>query len=349
MKLTKFAARLFLLLSAVLLTTSIGYSQAIITNGTGVYLGINTTGNFNVPNGTGGVTLVSNNSDDIGLYYLPVLGDGTAPGCLCEGWGVGVTQGATQIHGRADISSGGTFNLTVDSFTSTASTATSIVHLTSLPGLTVSQAYSPTSSPALFQDVVTITNGTSGTLTNVRYERVMDWDIPPTTFDEFVTIQGWPATNLIHTSDDGFHTPDPYNLSGPEGCASGPTVNVNFTRSGPCDHGADFVFDFGSLAAGASKTFTIFYGAAGSGAAALAALSSVGAEVYSLGQCNSGTTTAPPCTAAGGPATFIFGFQGVGGTPIGGGGDVPEPSSLILLGSGLACVAWRMRKKAPKA
>ena len=68
---------------------------------------------------------------------------------------------------------------------------------------------------------------------------------------------------------------------------------------------------YGTLAAGATKTFRTFYGAAGTETEALNAIQAVGAEVYSLGQPN--TTDGP---TLGTPNTFIFAFSGVGGPPI---------------------------------
>ena len=294
------------------------HAGAVITSGA-VSMGINDTGELNF--------------DGIGIA-LAGVGDGIIPGCLCEGWGVAVNG---SISGGASIANPDPGNLTLSSFTSTASTATSVVTLTSLPTLSVTQAYAPSASSALFQDTVTITNSGATDLTNLLYTRVMDWDIPPTEFSEMVTIQGVGATNLVLSHDNGFENVDP--LASTIALMAG-TTNVNFTDFGPNDHGAYFLFNFGTLAADTSKTFNIFYGAAGSEAAALAALGTVGAEVYSFGQSNGSVTGSDFTTGT--PGTFIFGFAGVGGTPV---GTVPEPSTLLLSLLGLGMSALRLRKK----
>ncbi len=314
------------------------YAGAVIYN-TGVAatatiaLGVNDQGHLNTaPN------ITSNASATGTAYKFPdgTWRDATAPGCLCEGWGVSV-NGTTS--GYANVSVDGVVNLTVDSFTNTASTITSAVHLTSLPGLSVTQAYAPsTNAPtALFVDHVTITNNTGATVTDVKYVRVMDWDVPPTEFDEYVTIKGVATTTLLEQSgDNGFNSANPlaaYTNRDPA------CLDQDCTDSGLDDHGAYFRFNFGSLLDGESYSFDIFYGAAGTEAAALAAIGAESIELYSLGQSNGGQTT-------GSPATFIFGFSGVGGTPVEPPNPTPEPASLALLGLGLAGLAARRRRKA---
>ena len=230
----------------------------------------------------------------------------------------------------------------MDSFTSTASTATSIVHLTTLPELVLTHDFVPAvgAPTALFEVIVTIENTGANPIADIRYRRAMDWDIPPTEFDEFVTIGGLPAANLLFANDNGFFNVDPLvDATGSDLAGCGETVN--FTDCGPNDHGALFDFGFGDLAPGESITFSIFYGAAGTEGAAMDALMKAGAEIFSLGQSNGGEVT-------GEPGTFIFGFKGVGGqliTPL----AVPTISewgmiifSLLLAGTAIFVLRRRL-------
>lgn len=260
---------------------------AIITNGL-VTLGVVDSGNLIY--------------DGVGLTYNPTQGEALAPGCWCEGWGA--ADATTGFFGYAgDVF--GYQNIVLDSFTSTASTAVSVVRLTSEGDvMRVTHDYHPSVDPNLFECTVTIQN-LSGAPIDLRYRRPMDWDVPPTEFDELVTIHVGGATNVLFSSDDGFATGDP--LAGP----SSILFTGEATDSGPADHGALFDLGFGTLAPEASISFHIYFGAAGNQDAALQAISNVGAEVYSLGKPD------PAVTGPGGaPNTYIFAFNDVGGTPV---------------------------------
>ncbi len=269
-----------------------------LSNGT-ILLGVQPYGNLI----TGGV----------GLTYIPTGGESLAPGCWCEGWGVGDAN--TGAYGMAGDVFGYT-NLILDSFTTTPTTAVSVVRMLQggeISVLKVTHDYHPSLTPNLFECTVTIKNISLSTV-DLRYRRPMDWDIPPTEFNEVVTLKTGGARNVLFTSDDGFAKGNPF---------AGPSW-IDFTGeavdSGPDDHGCLFDLGFGPLAAGATKVFHIYYGAAGNYTDAMAALNAVGAsQVYSLGKPNPGgggggglAAGAAPAPSDGVPNTFIIGFTGVG-------------------------------------
>lgn len=288
-----------------------GTPHSIIDNGT-VQLGVHAEGHLNVP---GGDPSSGEGTTVVGLRYLPTGAEATAPGCLCEGWGA--ADAISGVTGYANESSdGGANNMAVvDGFP--LMTDTSVITKVDImsgdgefqvPVLRVTHDYHPSPvTPNLYEVTVTIENVSSATV-EPRYRRVMDWDVEPTAFSEFVTIQGTAAAaNVLFASNDGFASANPLAEQSDLG-QTGDFVDV-----GPFDHGALFDFGFDPLTPGEMVTFKTFYGAAADEDGADAALVAVGAEVYSYGQPN--TEDGEPPTV-GAPNTFIFAFSGVGGEPV---------------------------------
>ena len=180
--------------------TVIVRGAAIISNGT-VTLGVWGEGHLNVPGP----------DRPVGLRYEPTGNESTAPGCECEGWGVADATTATAGYAN-ESTDGGPVNLDLVSFTSDASTATSVVDVDDV--LRVTHAYRPSAtSPNLYEVAVTIENRSAAPV-EPRYRRVMDWDVEPTPFSEFVTIETGTASGILFTSDNGFASANPL---GPRG------------------------------------------------------------------------------------------------------------------------------------
>lgn len=325
-------------LAALALATSmyagLAVSGAVITFGN-TSLGVNDTGELNFfGDGPGG-------SFTYGVYRSGV-GDAISPGCLCEGWGLAIDNTSAvwlnQAAGSGGIGSGNFFG-------STGNTATSLVNMADL-AVSVRHAYGPSLVADVFMAQVTISNNTGGTLNNVVYRRAMDWDVPPTEFNEYVTHGGVTANlvsnggNVLYASNNGFATSDPRVGADSIWAGGVDTVNTNFNKAGPADHGSVFDFSFGSLGAGQSRIFNIYYGSAANEAEARSKVAALNANVFSLGQPSAGgggggdgegppigeTLTLAATAAVGGdPAssavedapTFIFAFGGVGGAEVG--------------------------------
>jgi hypothetical protein len=289
-------------------TLEIKQGGVIITNGT-VQLGVRPEGHLNA---AGGTPSSGEGTETVGIRYVPTNADSVSPGCECEGWGA--ADDISDVTGFANESTdGGANNITVNSFTADADSAISVVDIGTT--LRVTHNYEPApGQPNLYMATVTIRN-ISASNVDPRYRRVMDWDIEPTAFDDWVTIGTGDAARLIDNNNDGFATANPL---GPDtsGALGGPLFNGGFLDQGPYDHGARFDFGFPTLMPTQEVTFTIYYGAAATEVAAINALDAVNAEVYSIGEPNT-----PDGPTLGTPNTFVFGFTGVGGTDI---GDAPN-------------------------
>ena len=249
--------------------------------------------------------------------------DATTPGCLCEGWGAGfVDRVGRQSHGRANESKGGVQNIEVKSFVSDETSITSTVWIKDSlgqPVLEVTHRFGPAAKVpgALFQALVTMTNISGDSLQDVRYNRTMDWDVPPTEFNEYVTIKGAAASaaspntpKILYSGDNGFMTPDPFSSSG----SYGSYRNKDVDRGGPTDHGFTATFKLGELLCGEAHTFMIYYGAAADRPTMEAAFVTEDVPLYSIGESANrdryGRRVDPS------DVSYGFGFKGLSGSAI---------------------------------
>lgn len=298
-----------LLLFAMCLGTTTANAGAILTTGL-IQMGVKDDGTL----GFSGTGLVGPS------------GDAITPGCLCEGYGV-AANGNGNFFSYNNSSTGVSSANFVAGFTADAGTSTTVF----ANGLSVVQTYSSAAGGVLFRDIVTITNTTGSLMTDVRYARTLDWDVPPGHFsDDFTTVYGGspsgPAGAVLHTSLNPFADPNPMVTR---------TLFANTNRvDEPGDLGAYFILSFGNLAAGASTSFNTYIGAAGTTADFLTALNSVGIEAYSYSFDNDG------------PVTYGWGFQGLGLPPAGGPSPVPEPGAYGLMATGLAAIFILRRRRA---
>ena len=92
----------------------------------------------------------------------------------------------------------------------------------------------------------------------------MDWDIPPSEFNEVVSAVGVDASvatgkypRVLMSGNNGFMRPDPFNSAGSHNMGKG---TGDFERYGPRDHGFTATFGFGELLCGENHNFLSYYG-----------------------------------------------------------------------------------------
>ena len=302
-------------LGAAFAVPAISHAGGVLTTSTGLSMGVFDHGGLGF---TG-----------VGLSY-PGTGDAITPGCLCEGWGTAANGTSAYSYG------GGTSGISTSLFTPGVVPDEGVSVVTTSFGRTVTHTYSATASGLLFKVDVSILNSSGADVSDLRYARTLDWDVPPGHFsDDFTTIWtgapgGAPVGNVLHTSFNPFAVPDPMVERGVFG---GP-VNANASNQ-TGDLGAYFILAFGSLADGATRDFTTFIGANRDVASLLADFAANGVGAYSYSFDNDG------------PTAFGWGFGGAGiGVPPIGGTSVPAPATLGLLGAGLMGLAALRRRQA---
>lgn len=158
--------------------------QADIDNGV-VRLGVNPRGSMginpaiNAPITSAGPGAVNY----LTLRYMPTNGEADSGGVLEERWGVADSL-STNFGGSLG---GANTNLVLGTFTSTANSAVAMVTAGGI--LEVTHDYYPSSNPNAYEILLTIKNVSAGAV-NVIYRRAFQWDIEPTAFSEFITLQG---------------------------------------------------------------------------------------------------------------------------------------------------------------
>ncbi|MBK8895352.1 MAG: PEP-CTERM sorting domain-containing protein [Propionivibrio sp.] len=217
----------------------------------------------------------------------------------------------------------GTTTATVLSGSSLA--AASVVSMSN--GLEVTHTYSYAAGGLLFKVHVAMANTTAGSLSDVRYARTLDWDVPPGHFsDDFTTVRfSALGGKLFSTSTNPFAVPDPLVTRTQD-------KDINITDT-PGDKGSFFIFKFGDLAAGEKTEFDTYIGAAGTTKELVDALNGVGAEAYSYTFDNDT------------PATYGYGFVGIGLPPVEPPTGVPEPGTLALASLALLGMGGMRRRK----
>jgi hypothetical protein len=248
-----------------------GTGGVTMDNGTMV-LGLNTYGCLIVPVNRWETQTVDNvTSWSIGLLYRPTMYDGVASAYPGEGWGV---QDFDTGQGFGGANEAGT---TVTSYSNslTWDTSSNVAHVHTVTqssgGFTVDHFwYSPNDN--IFACDVVIQNTTGASQPNVVYRRLVDWDIEPTAFNEFITLYWWfPGSPAVWAALTGFglnnpvQRSDPFGrgLGGPYSYANSPDPNQpdghNWLDSGPDDWGACHDLGLGQMAQGATARFSFFY------------------------------------------------------------------------------------------
>jgi expansin (peptidoglycan-binding protein) len=285
------------------------WEAGIVITNTKAVLGVQPGGNLMVAWNNAGISgMPASDPAEYGFIGLrprddltasPFVYTATEPGNPTEGWGITADGAQCFVNGAYNWN----VVVAVSEIAGTNGGSSAISNVTCASQVQVIHGFQASAaSQYVFEATVTLKNTGSSKINAVRYRRSVDWDIVPTRFNEFVSHFGTASAftpTLECTSFNGFDYPSPLG-----GCS--PLGNFqDLDPLGPADLGSTFSFNFGSLDAGASKVFKLFYGVAPSRSLAEIALASVNAEVASIARASGSTTPA---------YNFFLAFSGVGGT-----------------------------------
>ncbi|MES2155016.1 MAG: PKD domain-containing protein [bacterium] len=298
---------------ALLVLTQPADGQAVIGSGN-LHLGVQKTGQLMQPGGPQSTNCANTVTS---VYYDPTGDEGMDCDFEGEGWGVTVAgQNVAAYKNTAGYTNNcvgvSAFPPTDVTFTSDATTAESVVVINNL---IMTQKYEPFPGvPDVYQDHITMKNDSpSFTLTNVLYRRVMSWGSAGVNDDSTLeTIDTIPSGSFgpspIVATRIASASTCPVPTYGFVSLGSGPNSgsNIPLIDQGPADSAMVWDFNFGTLAPKASRTFTLYYGAAPTRPAAMADLAAIGALIFNVDRSH---LCAAAC-AANLDVTFFMAFGG---------------------------------------
>jgi hypothetical protein len=303
-----------LLLSAGLFAAAAtsAFADAILGTPNEVIIGINDAGHLNIPYRTSRslphlpmtdatrLGRIGLRNWDATLTGVETTRRGSLP---TEGWGVGASIPSEGFLGIDLCSAAGDRGLQFIEDVSTLRNEprffSSAVTCGAAKLLKVTHVFTRSTSKNLIRVDVTIENQSCDEINDVLYRRVADWDVDPYPFAEYVTITGTEGSSdgiYAGSNNNGFCSPIPFLQCN---TISDSASNDDFEDEGPFDHGMHVQLNLGSLSPASKVTFSTWYGVAKSECAALYAVTSVGADLWSFGQSKKDGT----------PATFIYAVQ----------------------------------------
>ncbi len=300
-------------------------AQAVIGAGN-LHLGVQAAGQLSVDGGP--MSTGNCHSTLTSIHYDPTDDEGMDCDFEGEGWGLTYDGGPVGFAYRSDTSlrpaGSGVASpcalilpLPIGAFSSTATTAVSTV---TVGDIETRQTYAPyPGEPDVYQDHITLTNtNPTDTASNVLYRRVMSWgsagaplDSTMETINTLPDPPGFPSSpvpSVVVQTGIVFASTCPNPLASYAAVLGGPPTAPALVHGANSDVAMVWDFNFGGLAPGETRTFTLFYGAADTVAAAHGDLMAIGAEIYNIAESEEACTTT--CTSLS-PVTFFMAFGGL--------------------------------------
>lgn len=317
-------------------------ANAIINDGT-IRLGVTDEGALGFDVGTASKTCTTNANLATATFmrWMPIAAsqsgqEDEAGDCDLEGegWAVGY-DGSGYYDATTAGWAGWDFNnpcvcyvtsgVSGTTFSATPSTAKSI---TNVGDLTVTQQYSPhPGMPQVYDNLITVHNNANVAHDNLRYRRMMNWGDPVVgcdlTYVEFSRMDlTQPAPDSLfdsYTAKAGTLNPNvPLSANGNAGMAGPPTADIRQDDNSWAydDQAGTWDFDFGTIAPGADRTFTLYYGGDTSYDKVIQDLgpSGLNVQVYDLSVRDPTATDGTACVSVNGgpgdgsPVTFFMAF-----------------------------------------